>query len=223
MKVSEMLGSIVFIGLCVMGCLLALSLYSVMVILDKYRRFRAATSDSGLFQAEFQNLLREGKLNAAVATARRHDRSHVARVVDAGVTELMQSGEQIKDAGIRVELVSRALDRSSALTLAEMKRGLGGLATIGSTAPFIGLFGTVIGIIHAFTGIAETGGGVAAVSSGIAEALMATALGIFVAIPAVMGFNYFTGMLERFQIEMATTSAELVDYLSKRAQLHATH
>ena len=108
------------------------------------------------------------------------------------------------------------------ITLSEMKKGLGALATIGSTAPFIGLLGTVIGIIHAFQGIAESGsGGLGVVSGGIAEALVATALGIQVAIPAVMAFNYFTGSLERFQLEMNTTSEELVDFLNKR--MHPAH
>jgi biopolymer transport protein ExbB/biopolymer transport protein TolQ len=116
-------------------------------------------------------------------------------------------------------MVSRALDRSAAVTLAEMKKGLGELATIGSTAPFIGLFGTVVGIINAFRGIASSGsGGIAAVSGGIAEALIATALGIFVAIPAVMAFNYFTNTLERFHLEMHNTSAELIDFLVKKSR-----
>ncbi len=97
-----------------------------------------------------------------------------------------------------------------------MKRGLGMLATIGSTAPFVGLFGTVVGIINAFRGIAATGsGGMAAVSGGIAEALVATALGIFVAIPAVVAYNHFLGRLERFQVEMNRASSELVNFLFK--------
>ena len=219
MNFGEMLGSIGFVGLLVMGCLLGLSIYSVAVILDKFRRFRAATSQSMAFLPELSRYLKEGKLQDAVATARRHDKSHVAKVVTAGVTELIESRQTVGDSGVRVELVSRALDRSTALTLAEMKKGLGGLATIGSTAPFIGLFGTVVGIIHAFDGIASSGaGGVGAVSGGIAEALVATALGILVAIPAVMAFNHFTGMLERFHVEMNATSTELVDFLSKRMQ-----
>jgi biopolymer transport protein ExbB/biopolymer transport protein TolQ len=213
-----MLGSIGFVGMCVMGFLLALSIYSVSVILDKYRRFRAATNQSIDFLTEFGKCLQQGELQDAVATARQHDKSHVAKVVFAGVAELIES-RTISDTNARVELVSRALDRSTAITLAEMKKGLGGLATIGSTAPFIGLFGTVVGIIHAFDGIASTGsGGLAAVSGGISEALVATALGILVAIPAVMSFNYFTGMLERFHMEMNTSSAQLVDFLSKRMQ-----
>ncbi len=224
MKIAEMFSDIGFVGYCVMGCLLVLSIYAVSVIVDKFRRFRAASRQSVEFLPEFGRCLKDGKLKDAIATARRHDKSHVAKVVSAGITELIENHESVGDPGVRVELVSRALDRSAALTLADMKRGLGGLATIGSTAPFIGLFGTVVGIIHAFEGIAATGsGGVTAVSGGIAEALVATALGIQVAIPAVMAFNYFTGALERFQLEMAATSAELVDFLNRRTQTaHAT-
>jgi len=224
MNIADMLGSIGFVGMAVIGCLLGLSIYSVSVILDKYRRFRAASSQSVAFLPEFGRCLKEGKLRDAVVTARQHEKSHVAKVVSAGVNELIESRASVGDAGTQVQLVSRALERSTAMTLVEMKKGLGSLATIGSTAPFIGLFGTVVGIIHAFEGIATSGsGGVAAVSGGIAEALVATAFGIFVAIPAVMAFNYFTGALERFQLEMNTTSAELVDFLSKRIQVaHAS-
>jgi biopolymer transport protein ExbB/TolQ len=168
-------------------------------------------------------LLKEGQLKNAVITAKKHEKSHVARVVSAGVNEMLESRGSVADAGTQVELVERALDRSATLTLIEMRKGLGGLATIGSMAPFIGLFGTIVGIIHAFEGIATTGsGGIAAVSGGIAEALVATALGILVAIPAVMAFNYFTGILDRFQIEMSTTSDELVDFLKRVQSAHAS-
>jgi len=217
MSLTVMFGEMGLIGVGVMGCLVALSIYSMSVIFEKYRRFRSASSQSVAFLPEFGRCLKEGKLQDAVSTARRHEKSHVAQVVSAGVDELMSSRESVGDPGARVELVTRTLDRSTALTLAEMRKGLGGLATIGSMAPFIGLFGTVVGIIHAFDGIASSGsGGMAAVSGGIAEALVATALGILVAIPAVAAFNYFTGTLERFQVEMNVTSAELVDFLSKR-------
>ena len=103
-----------------------------------------------------------------------------------------------------------------------MKKGLGALATIGSTAAFVGLFGTVFGIITAFSGMAKTGsGGLGAVAAGIAEALVTTAAGIAVAIIAVVLFNYFQNKLERFQIEMANTSSELVDFFLKRQVSHA--
>jgi biopolymer transport protein ExbB/biopolymer transport protein TolQ len=207
-----MFGSMGWVGLGVMACLVALSVYSGTVILDKARRFRAASRQSDDFLPVLERCLRDGKLQDAMNQARHHDRSHVARVIGDGIAEFAAGG------GGRVDLVSRALERSTARTLADMKKGLGVLATIGSTAPFIGLFGTIVGIVHAFHGIAESGsGGVAAVSGGIAEALVATALGILVAIPAVMAFNYFVATLERFHVEMDTTSAELVDHFHRRA------
>jgi len=127
-----------------------------------------------------------------------------------------EARETGSDPGDSLEVVTSALDNAKEEALIEMKRGLGLLATIGSTAPFIGLFGTVVGIINAFRGIAANGsGGMAAVSGGIAEALVATALGIFVAIPAVVAFNQFTGKLDQFQVEMNKASSELVNFLFK--------
>jgi biopolymer transport protein ExbB/biopolymer transport protein TolQ len=99
-----------------------------------------------------------------------------------------------------------------------MERGLSGLATIGSTAPFVGLLGTVIGIIDAFREIqGESATGISAVAGGISEALVTTALGLTVAIPAVMMFNYFTTKIKAFDVEMDNSSSELVDYFLKRA------
>ena len=215
MSVSEILGSMGVVGFAVMICLLGLSVYSISVIVGKYRRFRAAERDSNEFVRSFEPLIREGKLNDAVKVARTHTDSHVAKVVVAGVEEL--SDNSGTDVDTRIQLVSRAIERSTTSTMADFKNGLGSLATIGSTAPFIGLFGTIVGIVHAFRGIAESGsGGVAAVSGGISEALVATALGILVAIPAVMGFNYFVSALERFHVDIDTTSSQLVDFLEKR-------
>ena len=98
-----------------------------------------------------------------------------------------------------------------------MKKGLSGLATIGATAPFVGLFGTTVGIINAFAGMSSgEDTGLAAVAGGISEALVATAIGLFVAIPAVMAYNYFTGRVESFVVEMDNSSSELVDYFLKR-------
>ena len=98
-----------------------------------------------------------------------------------------------------------------------LQKGVNTLATIGSTAPFVGLLGTVVGVINAFTGIASTGsGGIGAVSAGIAEALVETALGLFVAIPAVWFYNYLSNRLEYFNVEMDNSSSELVDYFIKK-------
>jgi biopolymer transport protein ExbB/biopolymer transport protein TolQ len=203
--------------------LLIMSVYSIGIMIDKWRTFRASRQQSLEFLPLFVRCLKDSKFQEAVETSRKYNRSHLARVVVAGLMEYLNDEGEFKDNHDLVGAVGRALERAVALTSAEMKKGLGVLATIGSTAPFVGLFGTVIGIIAAFQGIATTGsGGIAAVSAGIAEALIATAFGLFVAIPAVMAFNYFTGLLERFQVEMSNSSAELMDFFLKRTEgVHA--
>ena len=214
MTLTELLGNVGFFGLAVMIFLAALSIYSVGAILDKHRRFRLASRQSQTFKPLFQKFLRAGELLEALDAARQHPNSHVAQVASAGMLEYEAARHAGSDPAHSLERVTIALDNGKVETMIQMKRGLGMLATIGSTAPFIGLFGTVVGIINAFRGIAATGsGGMAAVSGGIAEALVATALGIFVAIPAVVAFNQFTGMLERFQVEMNQASSELVNHL----------
>jgi biopolymer transport protein ExbB/TolQ len=116
-----------------------------------------------------------------------------------------------------VDTVRRAIQRASALTANDLNKGVAALATIGATAPFVGLLGTVVGIITAFQGIAATGsGGLGAVSAGIAEALVETALGLLVAIPAVWFYNYLTGRIAYFNVEMDNSSSELVDYFIKK-------
>jgi biopolymer transport protein ExbB/biopolymer transport protein TolQ len=121
--------------------------------------------------------------------------------------------------GEEIEASRRALERAEAIVHAELKRGISSLATIGSTAPFVGLFGTVVGIINAFKGIStEKSTGLGAVAGGISEALVTTAVGLFVAIPAVWMYNYFTSKIEAFDVEMGNSSSELIDYFLKRTQ-----
>ena len=118
---------------------------------------------------------------------------------------------------MRTVAPSTAVRPATALTASDLKKGISALATIGSTAPFVGLLGTVVGVITAFTGIASSGSsGIGAVSAGIAEALVETALGLVVAIPAVWFYNYLTGRIEYFNVEMDNSSSELVDYFIKK-------
>ena len=146
--------------------------------------------------------------------------SHLAKVLGAGLQEWQyqqESGEAAKDKEAAVDAAKRAVQRASAVNMADLKRGLSGLATIGATAPFVGLFGTTFGIINAFSGMALTGsGGIAAISAGIAEALITTAYGLFVAVPAVWAYNYFTGRVEGFGVEMDNSSSELLDFFIKK-------
>jgi biopolymer transport protein TolQ len=206
-----------WIGKTVILILMGLSVYSIAVMIDKFRSYKAARDESLQFLPVFVKNLKDSNFQGALDAARKYKKSHIARVVSAGLIEYDADKGDFKDNHDLVGAVGRALERSVSLTAAEMKKGIGGLATIGSSAPFIGLFGTVIGIVNAFTGIAQSGsGGLAAVSAGIAEALITTAFGIMVAVPAVMAFNYFTTRLERFQIEMSNSSAELLDFFVKK-------
>ena len=196
--------------------MLFMSIYSVAVFIERFMLYRKAKKQSIEYLPIATKALREGNYRAAVEAARRYNKSHLAKVLSAGLQQFLFEKEE-QPGHDAVESVRLAVDRAAALTTAEMKKGLGGLATIGATAPFVGLLGTVIGIINAFTGMAETGsGGIGAVSAGIAEALINTAIGLGVAIPAVWMFNYFTGQIEFFGIEMANSSSELIDFFLKR-------
>src|SRR6266581_2261766 len=196
--------------------LLAMSVYSLGVFIERLLLFRAAKKQSIDYLPVATKALREGKYREAVEAAKRYPKSHLGKVLAAGLQQFLFEKEE-QPSHDAVESVRLAVERAAALTTAEMKKGLGGLATIGSTAPFVGLFGTVVGIINAFTGMAKTGsGGIGAVSAGIAEALITTAVGLGVAIPAVWMFNYFQSQVEFFGIEMANSSSELVDFFLKR-------
>jgi biopolymer transport protein ExbB/biopolymer transport protein TolQ len=217
MNPLEMFIQASWVGKVVIIILTILSVYSIAVMIDKFRSYKAARDESLKFLPVFVKNLKDNNFSGALDAARKFKKSHIAKVVSAGLIEYDNDKAELADSHDLVSAVGRALDRAVSLTSAEMKKGTGGLATIASAAPFIGLFGTVVGIINAFHGIAESGsGGLGAVSAGISEALITTAFGILVAVPAVMAFNYFTTRLERFQIEMSNSSAELLDFFLKK-------
>jgi biopolymer transport protein ExbB/biopolymer transport protein TolQ len=192
------------------------SIWSLAVMIDRYLYFNAARKQSREFAPKVAGALKDSKLEEAIKIADRSKKSHLAEVVTAGLQEFRASSgvataESIESSG-------RALERAEAIVHAKLKRGLAVLATIGATAPFVGLFGTVVGILHAFQQIAtQKTSGIGAVAGGISEALVTTAFGLLVAIPAVMAFNYFTGRVEAFDVEMDNSSSELVDYFIKQS------
>ncbi len=197
--------------------LFIMSGWSIGVMIDRWMAFSAARKQSRQFAPAVAGALREGKMDEAVRVAERHKKSHLAKVVTAGLQEFRAHGESADIPGEQIEASRRALERAEAIVHAELKRGLSGLATIGATAPFVGLLGTVVGIINAFQGISTAKAtGLGAVAGGISEALVTTAIGLFVAIPAVMMFNYLTGRVEAFDVEMDNSSSELIDYFLKR-------
>jgi biopolymer transport protein ExbB len=198
--------------------LLGMSAWSIGVMMDRWLAFQAARKQSRQFAPIVAGALREGKLDEAIRVAERNKKSHLAKVVNAGLLEFRAHEQSTEIPGDKIEASRRALDRASAIVHAELERGLSGLATVGSTAPFVGLLGTVIGIIDAFREIqGQNGTGISAVAGGISEALVTTALGLTVAIPAVMMFNYFTSKIKAFDVEMDNSSSELVDYFLKRS------
>jgi len=208
---------LVVVGLFVM------SAWSIGVMIDRLLAYSAARKQSRQFAPAVAGALKEGKLDEAIKIADRYKKSHLAKVVVAGLQEFQAHQMSSEISGEDIEASQRALERAEAIVHAELKRGISGLATIGSTAPFVGLFGTVVGIINAFKGIStEKSTGLGAVAGGISEALVTTAIGLFVAIPAVWMFNYFTGKIEAFDVEMGNSSSELIDYFLKRSAKGAT-
>ena len=205
-----------------MGVLVVMSMASVGVFFERLFTFLQATNQSKLFAPQVAKHLKDGKLKEAISVSQSKDYrySHLGKVVLAGLQEYQfqqDSGVALNKDDV-VDSVHRAIQRAAALTSSDLKRGMGILATIGSTAVFVGLLATTLGVINAFQGIAATGsGGLGAVSGGISEALVGTAIGLFVAIPAVWFFNYLTGRLEYFAVEMDNSSSELVDYFIKKS------
>jgi biopolymer transport protein ExbB/TolQ len=203
--------------------LILLSVWSLYVCVERWLLFRKARKQSLEFARLATDHLKHDRPKAAIDAAMKYPQSHLARVVAAGLQsfEYESTTSPLAHEEI-VEAAGRAVERAALLTTSDFKRGIGGLATIATLTPFIGLFGTVIGIIKAFTGMALTGsGGIGAVSAGIAEALVSTAFGLGVAIPAAWMFNYFTNQLERLQVEMSNSASELIDFFMKQRSRNA--
>jgi biopolymer transport protein ExbB len=199
-----------------------MSFWSVGVAVERIYTFTQARKQSKMYAPQVAKHLKEGRLKDAIAVSqsKQYRYSHLAKVVLAGLQEYQfqqeTGGSQLSREDL-LDTVRRAIQRATALTANDLKKGVSSLATIGSTAPFVGLLGTVVGVISAFQGIAATGsGGIGSVSAGISEALVETALGLVVAIPAVWFYNYLTGRIEYFNVEMDNSSSELVDYFIKK-------
>ena len=201
----------------VVAILAIMSAWSIGVMIDRFLAFGQARKQSREFAPSVAGCLREGKIEEAISVAEQNKRSHLAKVVEAGLQEFRAHAVSREIAGEQIESSRRACERAEAIVNAELKRGLSGLATIGATAPFVGLFGTTVGIINAFKGMSsEKTAGLSAVAGGISEALVTTAFGLFVAVPAVWAYNWFTNKVEAFGIEMTNSSSELIDYFIKQ-------
>jgi biopolymer transport protein ExbB/biopolymer transport protein TolQ len=221
LNLVEMWGQMGFVAKAVAFVLFFMSMWSFGVAIERVYTFIQARNQSKVYAPQVAKHLKEGRLKDAIAvsSSKNYRYSHLAKVVLAGLQEYQfqqEAGGGLSREDL-VDTVRRSIQRATALTSNDLKKGVSSLATIGSTAPFVGLLGTVVGVINAFQGIAATGsGGIGAVSAGIAEALVETALGLLVAIPAVWFYNYLTGRIEYFNVEMDNSSSELVDYFIKK-------
>ena len=222
MDFMEMWEQMGYVAKAVAFILVIMSMWSIGVAIERYFTYSQARKQSKLFAPQVAKHLKEGRLKEAIAlsSSKNYRYSHLAKVVLAGLQEYQfqqESGGAALSREDLMDTVRRSIQRASALTASDLKKGVSALATIGSTAPFVGLLGTVVGVINAFQGIGNSGSaGIGAVSVGISEALVETALGLVVAIPAVWFYNYLTGRIEYFNVEMDNSSSELVDYFIRK-------
>jgi biopolymer transport protein ExbB len=206
--------------------LLIMSVYSLWVMIDRFAVFSRAKRYSLAFVLALRDRMQKRDLNGALNLSKAEPQSPIAKVIFEALTEYRDGLDAIAKTGPDevgefdvVDAVNRAIDRVKEREVANMKKGLGGLGSISSAAPFIGLFGTVVGIINAFRSMAASGqGGLGAVSAGISEALVTTAAGLLVAIPAVMAYNYFTNTIEQFVVDMNDVSSELISYVLREGR-----
>jgi len=222
LNLIDMWGQMTWVAKGVAFILFFMSMWSFGVAIERIYTFTQARNQSKAYAPQVAKHLKDGRLKDAIAlsSSKTFRYSHLAKVVLAGLQEF-QFQQESGGGGLSredlVDSVRRSIQRATALTQSDLKKGVNTLATIGTTAPFVGLLGTVVGVINAFVGIASTGsGGIGAVSAGIAEALIETALGLFVAIPAVWFYNFLTSRIEYFNVEMDNSSSELVDYFIKK-------
>jgi biopolymer transport protein ExbB/TolQ len=195
---------------------------SLFVVIERFFVLGRTDRDALLFASRVRPLFDAGEADALIKLAANFPKNPLARLTAIGINTY-EANLDNKDVNA-VEVTRRELVRKLELFSAEARRGMGMLASIGSTAPFIGLFGTVIGIITAFQGIAAAGGGgLGAVSAGIAEALIVTAVGLVVAIASVLFYNYLSGRFDRLDMRMQHAAGELVDYLEGANGSSARH
>lgn len=217
MSPTQLFQSMNWSAKAVVVVLLIMSVYSIWVMVERFMTFQKAKNQSLKLLGALSNVLTRGEYNQAIDITKKYKESHLAKVISAGLLEFeaARRDKRTVDPEVPLEAARQGMDRTAMITVAELKENLGVLATIGATAPFVGLFGTVLGIMHAFSKMATSGGGIASVSAGIAEALITTAFGLFVAIPAVWAYNYFQNRIDRFTVEMSNSGSEMAIYFLK--------
>ncbi len=205
--------------------MLGMSVFMFYVITERLLTYRAASDQSIRYVQALGEYLRQHKVNEALNGARAMNKSPVAKVMESGLTALIQGREALKTEGPDdvgnfdlVDSVNRALERVKERETSNLRKGLAYLGTVAAATPFIGLLGTVIGILGTFQLL--RGGTVSITDIGpkISEALVSTALGLGVAIIAAMAFNFFTSRVEQYVIDMNDVSSEFIDYVLREGR-----
>lgn len=207
--------------------LVLISVYSLAVILERLWFYRKTKTAAKHLEETLDKRINQGKWDDVFVACDTAAPNYLASIYKAGLQEYRNQrlsnpaagNPHPAPAGLNFEAIRGAMSRTVNAELNKLERWVGSLGTIGSISPFIGLFGTVIGVIKAFHAISKTGsGGLATVSAGIAEALIATAAGLAVAIPAVVTYNYFVGRIRLFAQAMDNASSRLLDALGKEVK-----
>jgi biopolymer transport protein ExbB/TolQ len=199
--------------------LIALSIVSLYLFIERQLVFRKARNKSKQVAPKLAEMLKKGQVQEALTLSSKKENkgSHLARVTAAGIKEFLEGKEANLSLEEQIETAQRGCERASTIFTQELKRGLNTLATIATSAPFIGLFGTIAGIINAFRGMALTGsGGIGAVAGGISEALVTTAFGIGVAIIALWCYSSLNTKIEVYGAEMSNTTSQIVDFFVRK-------
>lgn len=208
----------------VIVALSVLSIWSVYAMVERYLMFSRASRQTYSYVLALRDYLGKRKVDEALSAAKRYKKSPVAKVVESGLVAYKQGLEALSSDGPEdvgefdvVDSVNRSLERVKERETSQLRKNLGGLATIASISPFVGLFGTVLGIINAFQ-LLKGGGGIDTIGPAIAEALVVTAFGLGVAIPAAMAFNYYTGRVEAMVVDMGDVSSEFIDFVLREGR-----
>ncbi|MFC2169479.1 MotA/TolQ/ExbB proton channel family protein, partial [Acidobacteriota bacterium] len=217
----EMWQAMGFVAKAVAFILILLSVLAIYRLFERLIVFALAKKKSKTVAPKLAELLKKGRIEEALALSSKKENkgSHLARITAAGIREFLEGKEAHLSLEEQISSAQRGCDRAANIFTQELKKGMGTLATIATSAPFIGLFGTIAGIINAFRGMALTGsGGIGAVAQGIAEALITTAFGIGVAIIALWCFNTLNTRIEVYSGEMSNTSSQVIDFFIRKTE-----
>jgi biopolymer transport protein ExbB/TolQ len=198
---------VVVLTIQALACM-AVTVDRIIMLIGAYRRGRRFARKAG-------PVLAGGDLQAALNLARSDQGSHLAGFIRVGVETYLGRLRKGLEPPKAAELAARALERKSENLSDSLQKGLNILASTGSTAPFIGLLGTVLGILNAFKLVGQQGsGGIGTIGVAIAEALIVTGYGLMVAIPSVLLFNWLSTRIARYEAGLAHARHELVDHLA---------